>query len=230
MLWLTGSGNGWNPKMTTSKIRGIAIDTIAGTALAIIVLVILAGCAPGEPTLTPQLTKMPAPTPTIEFLNDNPDLQLGGCKFVTFHTDKFGQETIKQCNPSRYPIYEQVGYGSYNIRIIHTGEGYYILPNGAYGKIGFTMPVMELTTDALIKVHFFSNVEGELGDYSLDAKVNGVLVGQHLLEGNGPSMAMFSIIGVRGAASVDIYLNIIHASMTASSYITITSITVEKVE
>jgi hypothetical protein len=219
--------------MATSKIRGIAIDTIAGTALAIIVLVILVSCAPGDPT-PPQLTKTPGatdtPTPQIEFLNDNPDLQLGGCKFVTFHTDKFGQETIKQCNPSRYPIYEQIGYNSYPIRIVHTGAGYEIKPNGAYGKIGFTMPVMELDSDVIIKVYFHSQVEGIIGEYSVDVQINGVLACQHLLEANGPSMAMCGVTGVRGAVSVDAFLNVVHSSMTASSYITITSITVEKVE
>jgi hypothetical protein len=218
--------------------RAIAANTIGGIVAAVLVLVLLGACVPVEPaplptdippTATPQEAE-PTPTQEIVFINDNPDLALGSCWRVEFVTLKFGIENIKQCKPKGYHLYEQKAIGSYPIRVIHTGAGYYILPNGAHGLIGFTLPGMMLNGDYWLKVHFDALVEGEFGDYSVDAKANGVEIGKHILEGNGPNTAVFYLPGVRGAYSIDVYLNLVHPSATANSYITITSITVEKSE
>ena len=187
-------------------------------------LALLIACAPG--VVTPD---------GDGYLNSNPDLTLGECDIVTFHTDKWGWEFIEQCVPDDYTLYEQVG--NYPMRVNHTGAGYTFLPNGAYGDIGFTLPPTQLLPGCYaIKSYGEGQMWGDTQEYNLMAHwsmagVKGVVnTNSHNFNAPGDYIATLYLDAPQLAEyTISVYLSLQYGSATANSYIMITDITIEEV-
>ena len=215
-------------------------------ALILIVALLLAGCEAKQGaiiiTATPEpVTELPtaATAPTVQptaivFLNDNPNLELGKCNIVTFTTEAYGDEVIKQCIPEGYSLYENITLGN-SIRILYQNVEYFILPNGSTGSSGITLPGMVLTPgEYTVKVYGTLNVWGEMQHYAFVARyeiedMDGtVYMGATEIEANGGDyMAQFTL----NAPTLARYLVSVSLDMTwpmtASSWVTIKTITVE---
>lgn len=192
----------------------------------IVLLLFVIACAPAPP-----------PPDTIEpvYLNDNPELALGACKLRTFTNAAGNKETITQCVPAGYTLYE-VTMGI-PIRAVYTGAAYSILPHSGYGGIGYSQATRLGEGCYLVKVDGFIHFWGAAGDASIIAHWqtedmdNYVVMGQHPIEANGDYLAVFVLnIPARADYHVSVYLWLQHPSNTADSYMTFESITIEAVD
>jgi len=203
--------------------------------LAILLLLLAVACTP-YPVEQPTPAE---PTPTQEvspFLNPNHELALGECNQVMFTTEQFGREFIWQCVPRGYALYEDVK-NNIPIRVVHTGAAYSILPNGARGAIGLSLPTMQLEPGCYaVKAYGNAHMWGVPADYTLVGSwtlqnVAGVVrMGVHNLSANGDYMAVYYLDAPQlGHYTINIYLHLQFASATADSYLTFEAITVEEV-
>ena len=201
-------------------------------AVLVLVLWLLMGCAPViEPT---EPSVKPTPTPAAKYLNDNPGLSLGHCTSVTFDAGVFGEETISQCVPAGYQLYEFTTPRP--IRVIYSGAGYFIKPNGSTGSIGFTMPrVILIPGDYTVMITGDLSVEGHMPDfvfkanYTIEDVDGSVFMGASDIAVNGGSYkALFTLEAPQvGNYYVSIYLFMVWP-MTADSWVTIETMTIER--
>jgi len=161
-------------------------------------------------------------------------LALGACKLRTFTTEQWGKETITQCVPSGYTLYEVLL--GIPIRAVYTGAAYSIQPNGGYGGIGYSQETRLDEGCYLIKSDGFIHFWGAAGDASIiahwqtDDMDSHVIMGQHPIEANGKYLAGFPLnVPARADYYVSVYLWLQHPSNTADSYMTFESITIEAV-
>ena len=202
----------------------------------LLVALLLVGCRidPDEIVITPlpDSPEMTA-TATIEFLNDNPDLEFGRCVDVKFNTKQWGEEHIQQCNPSGYQIHEDVNV--HPISVIYTGAAYSILPNGGYGQIGFVLPELWLQAGRnIIKVYGEADLWGCQQncimrlEYTSDQEDGRFEIGGSQLVANGKYRVMSVLLAPYDANYViTVYWLIVHPTITSESYLTIERITVE---
>lgn len=195
-------------------------------AIIILLLVVAIACAPTVP---------PDTVPPIQYLNSNPDLALGACKLRTFTTAQWGKETITQCIPDGYTLYEVLL--SIPIRTVYTGAAYSIQPNGGYGGIGYSQATRLDEGCYLVKADGFIHFWGAVGDASIIAHWqtadmdSHVVMGQHIIAANGNYLAVFVLNApARADYHVSVYLWLQHPSNTADSYMTFESITIEAVD
>jgi len=204
-------------------------------AKIIIVLLLIVSCTPYPVIETPP----PDATPTREtpgYLNPNPDLALGECNVIMFHSEKWGDEFLTQCVPANTTLYERVV--NYPIRMQHTGAAYSVLPNGGYGAIGFNFAPMQLSPSCVgIYVFGHAEIEGALpyevnirARFSIDGVDGMVYMGAHDLDAKGPYTASFYLNAQQlGTYNVTVYLSLQYPSATASSYMTFERITMLEV-
>ena len=194
--------------------------------LIILLLLFVVACAPTVPSDV---------IPTIEYLNDNPDLALGACKLRTFTNAAGNKEAVKQCVPAGYTLYEVVL--GIPIRAVYTGAAYSILPHSGYGGIGYSQATRLDEGCYFVKVHggiHFWAAEGDasiIAHWQTDDMDSHVVVGQHPIEANGNYLAGFVLNApARADYHVSVYLWLQHASNTADSYMTFERITIEAVD
>ncbi len=194
--------------------------------LFIIIAMGIVSCAPTPPTPD---TSQPV------YLNDNPTLALGACKLRTFTNDVGRKETITQCVPDGYTLYEVVL--GIPIRAVYTGAAYSILPHSGYGGIGYSQATRLDEGCYFVKVDGFIHFWGAAGDASIiahwqtDEMDSHVVMGQHPIEANGNYLAGFVLNAPAHADyHVSVYLWLQHASNTADSYMTFENITIEAVD
>lgn len=204
--------------------------------IALSIFLAVAGCASVpivQPTATPEVQPTMIPVATEQlWLNDNPDLEFGGCQTVMFETEQWGREVIQQCWPDDYAVYQHVLRNP--IRMPYTGTDYSMRPMDNNGSIGLTLSAMTLPPGTyIIKVYGFSDVWGP-DTYTIQAHVEiegepgRAYLGAHELSANGPYRAMFTLNALQfGTYRVSVYLRLTHPDMTAGSYLTINRITVE---
>lgn len=191
----------------------------------IIIIILLAGCAPAPIEDTP--------IATTEWLNANPDMEFGGCDMVVFINSQGNKEYIYQCWPDGYRLYADVG--NYPIRIEFTGDAYSTRPLNTFGSIGYWLPAMTLAPDTyILKVYGLRDMWGHAPDFSMVAHCNiegvpgDIVLGVDDLAANGSYRAMFVLNAPQaGVYNCAVYLRIIHPSMTADAYLTFSRITVE---
>lgn len=192
--------------------------------VAALLAIILFGCMPAIDTAD-----------ETDYLNDNPGLTLGECETIKFYSEVWGWEFIEQCVPDGFTLYEQVG--NYPIRANHTGAGYTLLPNGAWGRIGFTLPTVQLLPGCYaVKTHGEGQMWGEPRHYNLKAfwsmasEDGSIDMNSHNFNAPGDYVASFYLDAPQLADYVvTVYLSVQYGSATANSYITLSEITVEQV-